>query len=249
MRITSRKNERAVHLKRLFNDRAYREETGLFCCDGEKLLIEAVKNGAELDTVLISAPLSVTLPASAEVFEADASVIDSVSPMKTPQKVVFSCKKPAPAEISTAGRYIVLEDMQDPGNVGTVLRTAGAFGTDAVILTGACADMFNPKAVRASMGAVFRVPFCSMTLAELLALRDRAGLRLIGAALDSGASDIRRLDLGGCAVAIGSEGHGLSRELLDACDAKLIIPMDERCESLNAAAAAAVIMWEIYRKN
>ena len=247
MRITSRKNDNIVHLKKLGADRAYRTETGLFYCDGEKLLIEAVKNGIGIDTVLTAQPLSVALPDGAKVFETDYSVIESVSPMKTPQKVVFSCKKPAPAHITAGGRYIVLEDMQDPGNVGTVLRTAGAFSMDAVLLVGACADPYHPRTVRASMGAVFRVPFAELTVDELRELKGRIGLRLIGAALSADSRDIRETDLSGAAVVIGSEGHGLSPEMLDLCDEKMIIPMDERCESLNAAAAAAIVMWEAFR--
>lgn len=247
MRITSRKNDNIVHLKRLGADRSYRTETGLFYCDGEKLLIEAVKNGIGIDTVLTAQPLTVDLPAGARVFETDYSIIESVSPMKTPQKVVFSCKKPVPAPITAGGRYIVLEDMQDPGNVGTVLRTAGAFSMDAVILVGACADPCHPRTVRASMGAVFRVPFAELTVDDLRELKSKIGLRLIGAALSGDSRDIRETDLSGAAVVIGSEGHGLSPEMLDLCDEKMIIPMDERCESLNAAAAAAIVMWEAFR--
>ena len=247
MRITSRKNDNIVHLKRLGADRSYRTETGLFYCDGEKLLIEAVKNGIGIDTVLTAQPLTVDLPAGARVFETDYSIIESVSPMKTPQKVVFSCKKPVPAPITAGGRYIVLEDMQDPGNVGTVLRTAGAFSMDAVILVGACADPYHPRTVRASMGAVFRVPFAELTVDDLRELKYKIGLRLIGAALSADSRDIRETDLSGAAVVIGSEGHGLSPEMLDLCDEKMIIPMDERCESLNAGVAAAIVMWEVFR--
>ena len=247
MRITSRKNDNIVHLKRLGADRSYRTETGLFYCDGEKLLIEAVKNGIGIDTVLTAQPVTVDLPAGARVFETDYSIIESVSPMKTPQKVVFSCKKPVPAPITAGGRYIVLEDMQDPGNVGTVLRTAGAFSMDAVILVGACADPYHPRTVRASMGAVFRVPFAELTVDDLRELKYKIGLRLIGAALSGDSRDIRETDLSDAAVVIGSEGHGLSPEMLDLCDEKMIIPMDERCESLNAGVAAAIVMWEVFR--
>ena len=246
-KITSRKNEKAVHLKKLGSDSGYRKETGAFYCDGEKLLEEAVKNGADIEMVFTSCELTVNVPNSVPVYETTYDIIESISPMKTPQKVIFSCKKKPMDEVVSGGKYIVLEDLQDPGNVGTVLRTAGAMGIDGVILVGACADPYNHKAVRASMGAVFREPFCNVTLSELEGILKRNGLRLYGAALADECRDIRDVELNNCAVAIGSEGHGLSEKLLELCDEKVIIPMDERCESLNAAVAAAIIMWEMAR--
>lgn len=246
-KITSRKNEKAIHLKKLGADSGYRRKTGMFYCDGEKLLLEAVKNGAEIEMVFTCTELDVELPDSVQVYQTTYDIIESVSPMKTPQKVIFSCKKQPVQGRNENGQYIVLEDMQDPGNVGTVLRTAGAFGIDAVILVGACADSYNHKAVRASMGAIFRQPMLEMELEELKRFVRGNSITLIGAALSPESRDIRNIPLKNCAVAIGSEGHGLSKELLEACDRLAIIPMDERCESLNAAAAAAIVMWEMSR--
>ena len=142
---------------------------------------------------------------------------------------------------------IVLEGVQDPGNVGTVIRTANAFGVDAVILTGACADLYNPKTVRATMGAIFRQRVLELPLAELRAALDENGLPLYGAALSETARDFREMLLDKAAVAVGSEGNGLSTELLAICDGQLIIPMRPDSESLNAGVAASVIMWEMSR--
>lgn len=246
-KITSRKNEKAVHLKKLGSDNGYRRETGMFYCDGEKLLQEAVKNNAEIEMVFTCTELNTKIPESVPVYETTYDIIESLSPMKTPQKVIFSCRKKPTQLESGSGRYIVLEDMQDPGNVGTVLRTAGAFNIDAVILVGACADPYNHKAVRASMGAIFRQPMIETDLSGLKALLHDNNIKLIGAALSEKSKDIREIPLTNCAVAIGSEGHGLSTNFLEACDELAIIPMDERCESLNAAAAAAIVMWEMSR--
>ena len=142
---------------------------------------------------------------------------------------------------------IVLESVQDPGNVGTVIRTANAFGVDAVILTGVCADLYNPKTVRATMGAIFRQRVLELPLAELRAALDENGLPLYGAALSETARDFREIPLDKAAVAVGSEGNGLSTELLAICDGQLIIPMRPDSESLNAGVAASVIMWEMSR--
>ena len=116
-----------------------------------------------------------------------------------------------------------------------------------LLLTGGCADPFGPKTVRASMGAVFRRPVWSVTPEELGALLRHSGIPLYGAALRPDALDARQADYSRCALAIGSEGRGLSREVLDLCDKTVLIPMSPRCESLNAAIAAAVLLWESWR--
>ena len=122
-----------------------------------------------------------------------------------------------------------------------------AFHADGLFLVNACADLYNPKTVRASMGAVFRCPVWACTLSVLRGLLTKSGLPLYGAALRADTVDVRRADFARCAVAIGSEGKGLSAEVLEACDLTVKIPMSDHCESLNAAAAAAVLLWEAAR--
>ena len=141
----------------------------------------------------------------------------------------------------------MLENVQDPGNVGTVIRTANAFRIGAVILCGCCADLYAPKTVRATMGAIFRQRVLTAEREELPALLRKNGLPLYGAALSASSQDIHTLDLHRSAVAVGSEGKGLSEELLSLCAKQLIIPMNPDSESLNAAVAASVIMWEMFR--
>ena len=140
-------------------------------------------------------------------------------------------------------RYLALEGVQDPGNVGTMLRTAGAFGWTVFLLSG-CADLYNPKTVRAAMGVHFRSVIYRDSLAHAAALVRAAGLPLYAAALSEDTLDLRLADFSRCAVIVGSEGRGVSREALALCDRTVKIPMDETCESLNAAAAAAVLLWE-----
>ena len=173
----------------------------------------------------------------------------SVSPMETPQGALFLARMPelAPPEHLNGKRYLALEGVQDPGNIGTILRTADAFGADGLFLLPGCADLYNPKTVRSSMGAVFRMPAWCCPLKELQTLADEAGLPLLGTALRADTSDIRETALERSIILLGSEGKGLSREALDACRLTVRIPMAERCESLNVAAAAAVLLWEGYR--
>ena len=159
------------------------------------------------------------------------------------------CALPAlsPPDSLPDGRYVVLDGVQDPGNVGAVLRTADAFGCTGALLLPGCADPYSLKTLRASMGAVFRLPLYTVTLPQLSALLDGAGLPLYGTALRHDTVDVRSRDLRRCALVIGSEGQGARAETLALCRETLRIPMTPHCESLNAAAAAAVLLWEAYR--
>ena len=242
-RLTSRKNPLIAHLRRLGADRAYRRESGEFLCDGEKLLTEALRWGAEITAVLWSGEPTLCLACPAQ-YTADRDLLDYVSPLKSAASVLFSVRMKA-WDDAAPGKTLVLETIQDPGNLGTILRTANALGIDTVILTGACADVYNPKTIRAGMGAVFRQRWLEMDRAAMKAYLDAHGLRLYGAALSERSADVRAVDLRRAAVAVGSEGQGLSQELLSMCAGELIIPMNAQCESLNAAVAAAIIMWEL----
>lgn len=245
-RLSSRKNPVVAHLRKLGADRAYRESCGEFLCDGEKLLCEALQWNAEITAILWEdkAQSSLDLPIE---YTADKDLLDFISPLKNAASVLFSVRMKQWRD-DDPGRTLVLETIQDPGNLGTILRTANALGIDTVILTGNCADVYNPKTIRAGMGAVFRQRVLSMERSEMKAYLKANGLRLFGAALSDSSKDIRRTNLSSAAVAIGSEGRGLSETLLDMCEDKIIIPMRPQCESLNAAVAAAIVMWELSKQ-
>lgn len=246
--ITSRHNPLMGHIRRLAGSAAYRWETGEFLCDSPKLLQEALLWQAEITAVVTISPLP-RLPEHIRQVQVPEDVMASISPVKTPQGVLFTCRLPqAPLPRSLTGRrYVLLDGVQDPGNVGTILRTLDAFDADGLLLTGGCADPYGWKAVRSSMGAVFRRPIYSGTPEELAALLYRSGLPLYGAALREDTVDARQADYTRCTLAIGSEGRGLSREVLNLCGQTIRIPMSDRCESLNAAIAAAVLLWESWR--
>lgn len=246
--ITSRHNPLMGHIRRLAGSAAYRWETGEFLCDSPKLLQEALLWQAEITAVVTISPLP-QLPEHIRQVQVPEDVMASISPVKTPQGVLFTCRLPqAPLPRSLTGRrYVLLDGVQDPGNVGTILRTLDAFDADGLLLTGGCADPYGWKAVRSSMGAVFRRPIYSGTPEELATLLHRSGLPLYGAALREDTVDARQADYTRCTLAIGSEGRGLSREVLNLCDQTIRIPMSDRCESLNAAIAAAVLLWESWR--
>lgn len=170
--------------------------------------------------------------------------MESISPMETPQGALFLCKLPEPKPFVPVPGMLILDGIQDPGNVGTILRTADALDVPVVLLEG-CADPYSHKVVRASMGAVFRTPVLQSTWAEVRSACIAAGIPVAVTALSSRAKDLRQAELKGMAVVIGSEGRGVRPEILEAADGELIIPMNPHCESLNAAIAAAIVMWQM----
>ena len=217
--ITSRKNPLILRLRALSADGAFRRVEGEYLCDGHKLLAEALEKGAEIRTVLWKGTAGgIPLPESVKQYTAPNDLFDYASPMKNSPGPLFTLAIPAEAE--------------------PVFERA---------ICGACADAYSPKTARATMGAIFREKIIHCTVEQVRAIADRNGLKLYGAALSDRAADIRKLPLGNAVVAIGSEGRGLSAKLLSQCDGELIIPMSPGSESLNAAVAAAIVLWEMAR--
>ena len=266
--ITSRQNPSIKRLCFLLEKKG-REASGLFRFDGIKLFFEAVSCGVEIEEIylressisaiearieaeMISVPPCKMICVSDDVFEkiseerapegiiTVAKYIDGLSKVS----VINDADIPEKAE-----SVLLLESLRDPGNLGTVLRSAAALGIDKVVLSSDCADVYNPKTIRASMGALFRVPICRLgegLFTEYIARLRASGRRVFAAALRRDAAVLGELNMrtGDCFV-IGNEGHGLSDDTINACDNCVIIPMQAGCESLNAAAASVILMWEM----
>ena len=247
--ISSRKNPLIGLVRNLQASARARREAGCFLLDGPTLLIEALTCGGQVELVLtVAGTVLPDLPAAVRVVEIPDDVMTSIAPTNTPQGVLAVCRLPELAlpEQLNGQRYLILDSVQDPGNVGAILRSCAAFSADGLILSGNCADPFGPKAVRASMGAIFRCPIYSGETAEIRsALGDTMVFR---ADLTAGAVDIRRADMRRAAFVIGSEGRGVS-EIWRSCTDAVVIPMARDCESLNVAVATSVVLWEMARRD
>ena len=243
-RITSRKNATLQQVRKLIASRKERESTGLFVADGTKLLAEAVHHWPGLETVILSDGVQAEVPQGVRLIRVPEDVMQSVSPMEAPQGAVFVCRLPEKTAFVPRAPMLLLDGIQDPGNLGTILRTADAMNIPVVLLEG-CADPYGHKVVRASMGAVFRVPVMQSTWEEAATALKAAGIPVAVTALSDRAEDIRRADTARMAVVIGNEGRGVRREVLEGADRELIIPMNPHCESLNAGIAAAIVAWEM----
>lgn len=243
-RITSRKNPFLQQVKKLLSSKKERQNMGLFVADGTKLLQEAVRWYDGLDTVILSDGVEAEVPDQVRLIRVPEDVMASISPMEAPQGALFLCRLPEKTEFLPKPGMLLLDGIQDPGNIGTILRTADALEIPVVLLEG-CADPYSHKVVRSSMGAVFRTPVLQTAWQEAQTACKAAGIPIAVTALSDRAEDIRKADLGTMAVVIGSEGRGVRQEILEGADGELIIPMNPRCESLNAAIAAAIAMWQM----
>ena len=243
-RITSRKNPLLQQVRRLLSSRKDREREGLFVADGTKLLQEAVKWWPGLETAILSDGVEAELPEHVRVVTVPGDVMESISPMQSPQGALFICRLPEKTAFAPKPGMLLLDGIQDPGNLGTILRTADALEISVVLLEG-CADPYSHKVVRASMGAVFRTPVVQTDWETARKACREADICVAVTALTERAQDLRKAELGRMAVVIGSEGRGVRKEIMENAQAELIIPMNERCESLNAAIAAAIVMWQM----
>ena len=243
-RIVSRKNPLLQQVRRLLTSKKEREAAGLFVADGTKLLKEAIQWWSGLHTVILSDGIEAEIPDGVRVVRVPEDVMVSISPMETPQGALFLCRLPEKTEFSPKPGMLLLDGIQDPGNLGTILRTADAFNIPVALLEG-CADPYSHKVVRASMGAVFRSPVQQTTWAAAKAACEQQDIPVAVTALSDRAVDLRSAALNTMAVVVGSEGQGVRREILESAQRELIIPMQARCESLNAAVAAAIVMWQM----
>lgn len=258
--ITSRNNRKMVELAKL-KSKKFRDESGLFFFEGIKLFREAIRFGVPLVEVVFSescADLAVELPKGVDYSVVSSSVYEKLTDENSPQGVFCVAKhldnlhKSATIyEGNDHAPFLLLEDIRDPGNLGSILRTAYAFGIDRLILSQDCADLYNAKTIRAAMGAVFRQKTVRVSdCIETVRTMQKSGIPVYAAVLNENSRDVREItyDAPVC-FAVGNEGHGLSDDLIGVCQGSIIIPMMPGCESLNAAVASTVLMWEIARNS
>ena len=252
--ITSAHNRQLKEVVLLNSKRKERDKTGLFTAEGVKLFLEAPRR--LIEHVFVSSSFGKENSDILKDIEYDSvedGLFSKICDTKTPQGILTVLKQPCYEREDILGQtspfIIVLEDLQDPGNIGTIMRTAEGAGATGIILSKGCADMFSPKTIRSTMGSVFRIPFIyENDLSDTVSWLSDNDIHTYGAHLN-GSCDYSTPDYkGGTAFLIGNEGRGLSAELSSKCDTLISIPMEGRLESLNAAAAAAVLMYTVHRK-
>lgn len=254
--ITAITNQQMKNLSKLIQKSKERRVQKLFVAEGTKMFLETP--GEWIEKVYISETYynkkkhdSMFRNIPYEVVQ--DNVFKSVSDTMTPQGILCLVRQPQYEPESLLERqnpcYLLLEDIQDPGNLGTIIRTAEAAGVDAVIMSRGCVDLFNPKVIRSTMGAVYRVPYLYVdNLAEMTEVLKEHGVSVYAAHLQDSVDYDSISYQTGCAFLIGNEGNGLSDSLARSASAYIKIPMEGRVESLNAAVAASVLVYEVYRQ-
>lgn len=259
MVISSKENHLVKLWRQLSADGRARRKNGLFSCEGARLCMDAALSGIRVETVLYTEKaalmyaeqLRTVLDVANAAFEITMPLAQYMTDTTSPQGIFCICELPEnTASPSLDGCYLALEDVQDPANMGAVIRTAEALGMDGLLLSAGCCDVYGPKVLRGSMGGVFRLPLLrAENMTATVKSLQKKGFRLYACVPDADALSVGEISLGsGCIPVIGNEGNGLKAETIAACDARITIPMEGRAESLNAAMAAGIVMWELKRR-
>lgn len=267
MRITSRDNPKIKQLAKLYSNRRYRRETGLFVIEGVRGCVDAVLDDVERGGRIEVEAVYYTEDAFDDVegfsqkleklgesrlYIITGEIADKISDTDSCQGVFVVAKSLDKAfsedKLRSGGKYLVLDGLQDPGNLGTMIRTSDAVGIDGIVLTGNCVDLYNPKTVRSAVGSMPRVEiFTQQDFEKVAEAFANKGIPT-AAAVISGGTEIRQFDFSkGCAVVIGNEGRGLKDEHVRLCSHKVTISMHGHIDSLNAAVAGTIFLWEMTR--
>lgn len=259
--ITSVKNNRVKEWASL-KQKKYRNSTGKYIAEGVRLVEEVIASGASVEAILIAGDLQsgrfdkiVNGAHSKDIvmYEVAEAVIEHISDTKSPQGVIAIVHRHEgdPAQF-IAGKekplYLVLDSLQDPGNLGTMIRTADAVGATAVFVSKTSVDLYNPKVIRSTMGSLYHLPVFEVDLIEFLPQLQAAGVKVVGTAPEADRTVYGYDFTQGTALVIGSEAHGMSADVAALTDAQITLPMPGQAESLNAAIASSVMLYEALRQ-
>lgn len=243
-RIDSNQNPKVKGWKKLLTKKE-REKTGLFLVEGYHLVEEALKQ--DLVEVVIIAEETKMMPTvnDVEVFVVPTTVIKELSETETPQGIIAVCKKQEGQSRFETGRYLLIDAVQDPGNVGTMIRTADAAGFDGVVLGTGCVDVYNSKVIRATQGSLFHIPVIRQNLADVIDDMQANGLSVYGTALENAVPFEEITPSANMALLVGNEGSGVDASLLEKTTQNVYIPIHGGAESLNVAVAAGILMYTL----
>ena len=257
MVISSKDNETIKHIKKL-KEKKYRDEYNEFVVEGFKMIEEAINENAKIKKIIICEDCreSCAIPqnlmyevAKYNCIYVTEKIFDSITNVVNHQGMMAIIDKSEDdLKINyNESHFLILNDVQDPGNIGTILRTADSLNIKQIIVSNKTADIYNPKVVRSTMGAIFRVKVIVVDdlVKEIKNLKSH-GIKVYATDLNTEES-IYTVDYNKVAVVIGNEANGVSKEILEASDGRIKIPMLGKTESLNAAVATSIILFEIYR--
>lgn len=234
--ITSASNNTIKALIKL-KQKKYRDETGYYLVEGEHLVEEATK-AKQVECLISTKDITSDLP----IIVVSNEVMSKLSFTKSPQSIMAKCKIKKEKKLIDGKRYLILDDLQDPGNIGTLIRTALAFSIDQVILSNNCVDLYNDKLLRSMQGANFHISCIYDDLKTVISTLKKNNVKIIGSALENG-QDIKQIKISEkMAFIVGNEGNGMNKDILQECDYVGYIPINT-IESLNVAIAGSIMMY------
>lgn len=257
-RLSAKSNEKIKFAVSVRDSSSVRNESGLFFLEGARLCSDAVEYAPVFRAFFTSSALKKyadkcekILSVAQESYEISDEIAQKMSDTKNSQGVFCVCRFPQAQQksLTSGGKYIMLENVQDPSNLGAVCRTAEALGIDGMIVCGGC-DIYNPKALRASMGSALRLNIINCNdIKSFIDSARKNGFLTLASTPSADSEPVSGIDMSGSVICIvGNEGNGITEETMALCDKKITIPMGGRAESLNASTAAAILIWEMVRK-
>ena len=243
MVITSLDNDNVKKWKKLCKKK-YRDEFGIYLVEGEHLVEEAYKSGV-LDKVIVLDGEDYSYD---NIVYVSYEVMKAISSLDTPNKIMGVCKKKENIEI-VGKRFLLLDGIQDPGNLGTIVRSAVAFNIDTIILSDDTVDLYNPKVLRSTQGMIFHTNIFSYDIVAFINILKSMGITVYGTDVNNGidARELSSLDKTSFALVMGNEGNGVRKEIKELCDKNLYINMNENVESLNVGVATSILLYELGR--
>ena len=239
MLYTSKENPKIKEIKKL-NDKKYRDESGKFLIEGEHLVLEAYKSNMLLEVYILD---GYDFDIDVEKNYCDLNVLKYISELESTPKVIGVCKKLEEKEIGN--KVLLLDDIQDPGNLGTIIRSSVAFNVDTIILSKNSVDVYNNKVIRATQGMIFNINIMVKDIETYIDYLKDNNYKILGTRVDGG-KNIKELEKNQkICIIMGNEGKGVKPEILDKCDEYVYINMNQKCESLNVGVATSIILYEL----
>ena len=239
MDIESLENKKVKEWAKL-SQKKYRDEKGLFIVEGKNLVDEAYNAGLLVELIIEKGKI---FPIDVDTYYVTSEIIKKITSLDTPNSIIGVCKKNEEKELGN--KILVLDDISDPGNLGTIIRSACAFSVDTIILSENTVDLYNPKVVRATQGMIFNINIIKKDLSNFIPLLKADGYKIYGTDVDGGINVKNIKEYGKICVIIGNEGRGVSDSIKRLCDKQIYINMNEKCESLNVGVAASIILYEL----
>ena len=238
MIYTSTENSKIKEIKKL-NNKKYRDEYNKFIIEGEHLILVAEKSGMLLEVLVLEGE---DIDTSVDKNYCSLNVMKYISELEN-TKVIGICKKLEEKEIGN--KVLILDEIQDPGNLGTIIRSSVAFNVDTIVLSKNCVDVYNSKVLRATQGMIFNVNIIERDLEAFIPNLKEKNYKIYGTRVDNG-KDVKELEkFEKICIIMGNEGKGVKKQILDMCDGYIYISMNEKCESLNVGVAASIILYEL----